>query len=480
MHKVPLVVHFLLVSLLVFHVSIYTTNSSSYFNEVASTIVSFFAPEFDDPRDALTDEIPFYTIQEVADEIANSVSQCQNLLNQSLTLITFNTSSCNGYPSLSFSKSYKGWTIPKNCSLSYPDLPDLLSSSHCLLPESPLGPFSINDIRLLQCALLSASCINLDTFLFSREISAFSVSVIEWVLTESFTLLHGAGQIIYSFDLKGFYSDLNQTHYRGFVYYSVCCLILILSLLSFFMNFIFLYKTYAPSKIDDYLLIGHKESKNSHKFSGTFFFCSFISDIFLLIYFGETVSGAFIQSKFLDPIFGILYSSAVLLRCISLTTYLQFSELLFLLTESIKRAFPNVALFIFSISPVYLGFSLFGFCLFGASSPLFGTVGQSAVTLFGALNGDAVADIFDSIYHSFPILSRLFIYCFISLFTYTVLNTFIIIVESAYYSLPVNDVHVNPAPEVGPFDSIKNSFEQQLVADVNHNLEVLKEIAGVW
>jgi len=54
--------------------------------------------------------------------------------------------------------------------------------------------------------------------------------------------------------------------------------------------------------------------------------------------------------------------------------------------------------------------------------------------LFSLLNGDAIQDNFEQLHPSYPVVSRIYLYTFISLFIYAVLNIFIAIVEDAFFA----------------------------------------------
>lgn len=58
----------------------------------------------------------------------------------------------------------------------------------------------------------------------------------------------------------------------------------------------------------------------------------------------------------------------------------------------------------------------------------------TAVTLFSLINGDGVHATFEELYSEHKFISRLYLYSFISLFIYAVLNIFIVIIEDAFSS----------------------------------------------
>ncbi|ETV92184.1 hypothetical protein, variant 4 [Aphanomyces invadans] len=59
---------------------------------------------------------------------------------------------------------------------------------------------------------------------------------------------------------------------------------------------------------------------------------------------------------------------------------------------------------------------------------------QACVTLFAILNGDVILDTFASLHADFPFVGAAYLYSFIALFIYVVLNIFIAIVEEAFFA----------------------------------------------
>lgn len=121
-----------------------------------------------------------------------------------------------------------------------------------------------------------------------------------------------------------------------------------------------------------------------------------------------------------------------------LAQYLAYFPKLYTLIASLRRALPNVIRFSIGALPFLIGYALCGTILFGSYSRYFRNLGASFVTLFAAANGDALHDTFDQIYGHNPLvawLSRVYMVTYIVLFTYTVLNIFIIIVEDSFYTV---------------------------------------------
>ncbi|ETO17267.1 hypothetical protein RFI_20065, partial [Reticulomyxa filosa] len=117
---------------------------------------------------------------------------------------------------------------------------------------------------------------------------------------------------------------------------------------------------------------------------------------------------------------------------ISMIQYLEQFPHYYFLILTLKTSSPRVLAFVVGVLPIFIGFACFGVAYFATSSSLFSTIDEAAVTLFSLLNGDSIHDVFDAIYSASPIISRIYLYTFIALFIYAVLNIFIAIVEDAF------------------------------------------------
>jgi hypothetical protein len=85
---------------------------------------------------------------------------------------------------------------------------------------------------------------------------------------------------------------------------------------------------------------------------------------------------------------------------------------------------------------------------------------EAAVTLFALLTGDDIHDTFSDIIdgaYPVPVVSRLYIYTFVTIFITSVLNVFIFIIEDSFHYAKM--VCVYQSQVVGRLD------EYQLVAD---------------
>ncbi|GBG28775.1 Mucolipin-2 [Hondaea fermentalgiana] len=101
---------------------------------------------------------------------------------------------------------------------------------------------------------------------------------------------------------------------------------------------------------------------------------------------------------------------------------------------TLNRALPRVARFLMGVVPILLAYALFGMIFFGDHAERFGSFGMSMITLFSVLNGDVIRETFMDIVSAYPVMTQIYLYTFISLFMYVVLNVFIAIVEESFFS----------------------------------------------
>eukprot|EP00494_Astrolonche_serrata_P034185 UN34454 len=134
-----------------------------------------------------------------------------------------------------------------------------------------------------------------------------------------------------------------------------------------------------------------------------------------------------------------LFSGFGCLMCwLSVVQYLKFFPNAYYLISTLKMGCSNVMRFSLSILPVFLGFMFFGVAVFGAYHKYFEGPSAATVTLFAVLNGDVVHDTFVYTYDASPFISQLYLYIFICLTIYVILNIFIALVEDAFFTAKEN------------------------------------------
>jgi len=157
-----------------------------------------------------------------------------------------------------------------------------------------------------------------------------------------------------------------------------------------------------------------------------------VSNIIGCIYVMSLLLIASSQKSWNVPLFFI--GLGCMFSWISSIQFFEYFPNYYSLILTLRKSAPRVLAFLVGVTPVFLGFAYFGVAYFSTGSSLFSNVDKSSVALFALLNGDVIHDVFDNIYPISPVLSRIYLYVFISLFIYAVLNIFIAIVEDAFFA----------------------------------------------
>ncbi len=118
----------------------------------------------------------------------------------------------------------------------------------------------------------------------------------------------------------------------------------------------------------------------------------------------------------------------------SLLQYFEQNSSYSILIVTLKRGVPRVGRFMVGVMPMMLGYALFGMVCFGSYSDRFSSFSAAMITLFAVLNGDVIRETFLDLNEQSPFLSQVYMYTFICLFIYVVLNVFIAIIEEAFFS----------------------------------------------
>jgi len=132
-----------------------------------------------------------------------------------------------------------------------------------------------------------------------------------------------------------------------------------------------------------------------------------------------------------NPLTGFITSMGI---CLSLLIFIKYLENLgscSIIYETIRRGLPTSISYLIGVLPVFLGYCIFGKCIFWRSE-FFGTLTDSIATLFSLLHGDSVYGILDDLIHINFFLGTLFCYSFCILFIVIVMNVFLGIVGEAF------------------------------------------------
>ncbi|OQR93411.1 mucolipin-like protein [Achlya hypogyna] len=153
-----------------------------------------------------------------------------------------------------------------------------------------------------------------------------------------------------------------------------------------------------------------------------------------------------------------------LLLCATLVGYLEHNPHFYSIVLTLRWGIPKVLYFLTGVSPIFFGYAVFGSIAFGDRVDGFGGLQQSCITLFSIMNGDIILDSFDALKADFPILGAAYLYSFIALFIYIVLNIFIAIVEESYFATRSYKRALDVLSQ-GLFAGDSNAQQQRLTAD---------------
>jgi len=100
-----------------------------------------------------------------------------------------------------------------------------------------------------------------------------------------------------------------------------------------------------------------------------------------------------------------------LLSLINIARYIKFGTDYAIIYETLNISFPMVIRYITGVLPMFIGFLLFGYCLFWQSER-FSTISSSMKTLFSMINGDSVYSVFEDLKRDNFFISQIYLYTF--------------------------------------------------------------------
>ena len=118
----------------------------------------------------------------------------------------------------------------------------------------------------------------------------------------------------------------------------------------------------------------------------------------------------------------------------SLLVFIKYMENLgscSIVYETIQRGLPPSLNYLIGVLPVFIGYSIFGKCVFWRSE-FFATLRDAIATLFSLMNGDSVYFIFDDLIKNHYFFGTLYCYSFCILFIVIVMNVFLGIIGEAF------------------------------------------------
>jgi hypothetical protein len=117
----------------------------------------------------------------------------------------------------------------------------------------------------------------------------------------------------------------------------------------------------------------------------------------------------FIQNPFYMVNF--LLGLGCTLSIINIARYIPYSTDYAMIYETLNISFPMVIRYISGVLPMYIGFILFGYCLFWESER-FGSISSTMRTLFSMINGDSVYATFEDLKRDNFFISQIYLYIF--------------------------------------------------------------------
>ncbi|XP_076829253.1 mucolipin-3 isoform X2 [Brachyhypopomus gauderio] len=174
----------------------------------------------------------------------------------------------------------------------------------------------------------------------------------------------------------------------------------------------------------------------------------FINGWYILIILSDllTITGSVlkicIQSKELADynVCSIVLGTSTVLVWLGVLRYLGFFRKYNVLILTLRAALPNVVRFSFCAVLIYLSYCFCGWIVLGPHHENFRSFNTVAYCLFSMINGDEIYSTFSKLRERSSLVwffSRIYIYSFISIFTYMVLSLFIAIITETYENIKV-------------------------------------------
>eukprot|EP00746_Dinoflagellata_sp_MGD_P048956 gnl/MRDRNA2_/MRDRNA2_221672_c0_seq1.p1 gnl/MRDRNA2_/MRDRNA2_221672_c0~~gnl/MRDRNA2_/MRDRNA2_221672_c0_seq1.p1 ORF type:complete len:253 (-),score=30.26 gnl/MRDRNA2_/MRDRNA2_221672_c0_seq1:259-912(-) len=161
----------------------------------------------------------------------------------------------------------------------------------------------------------------------------------------------------------------------------------------------------------------------------------------------------------------------------------------YMLWRTLAVGAPKVMQFLIGVLPLFMAYTVMGVGLWGFDTPWFSSLSMSAATLFALLNGDTLLDTYRNLRGTNWPMAQLYLYSFLILFMYVVLNICITIIEDAYFNqgkVPHQEYAQQSQPQSsdgslhlleGMHHSVQNEHKLQLVKikTLVHDLEIAVE-----
>lgn len=321
---------------------------------------------------------------------------------------------------------------------------------HNLTRSNPLGPFSapINEIKKIMHTIDSFTV----NFLLSTSlISKHTTNPYSWKVKINYHRV--AGEMVKFVTTEPYH----QYHYLLIRIAWISMLVLTVATLSFVLginalidsfyvyfntkrrfnaiSFRHKYRIYAYLKVEDRI---KKFFWRDIPFYVKLDFFS-LWDIFVT--FSE---GALIVSLLFTIFYDHAMLSSISMRIITgiccfiqsanIINYLDSWKGLYTLALTLQYAASKNLPFIVSVVPLFLGFAGCGYIMFSPISEHFLSTDRTSLTLFALLCGDLIKDFFENLQNNFKwiIVSRIYLYTFVTLFITAIMKLFIRMMEDSY------------------------------------------------
>ena len=104
----------------------------------------------------------------------------------------------------------------------------------------------------------------------------------------------------------------------------------------------------------------------------------------------------------------------------------------YVLFAVLDDSLPKILLFLFSCFPIFFGFAGAGVVLFNDNLRLFSDMSRAMMTLFCTAHGDSLVSVFDAVWWTHGIIGYIYLYIWISLVIFVVLNILLTIIIASY------------------------------------------------
>lgn len=106
---------------------------------------------------------------------------------------------------------------------------------------------------------------------------------------------------------------------------------------------------------------------------------------------------------------------------------------LYSLIPTLDAAAPRLIPFLAGVFPIFFAFALLGVSLFGRDVLLFASLSHTLSSLWSLMNGDSLYNIINASRATHPVLANLYMYTYITLAIYVVINIIIATTEEAFF-----------------------------------------------